>query len=90
MAFSPDGKTLAVARMNTVELITLADRSLARRLGPHRGRVNAVVFSKDGSQLVAAAGEPGLFGEARLWNVADGKLVRTIEGSSRQRSTPPP
>ena len=80
VAFAPDGKTLAVARMNTVELITLADRSVARRLGPHRGRVNAIVFSKDGSQLVAAAGEPGLFGEARLWNVADGKLVRTIEG----------
>ncbi len=66
--------------MNTVELVTLADRSVARRLGPHRGRVNAIVFSKDGSQLVAAAGEPGLFGEARLWNVADGTLVRTIEG----------
>ena len=29
-------------------------------------------FSADGGQVVAAAGEAGLFGEARLWNVADG------------------
>ena len=80
VAFSPDGKTLAVARSNMVELVTLADRSVARRLGPHRGRVNAVLFSKDGSQLVAAAGEPGVFGEARLWSVADGAAARTFEG----------
>ena len=30
--------------------------------------------------MLSAAGEPGVFGEARLWNVADGKLVRTFQG----------
>jgi WD40 repeat protein len=46
----------------------------------HRGNVNAVVFSPDGTQLFAAAGEPGLFGEVRQWNETDGKLVRVLEG----------
>ena len=46
----------------------------------HRGNVNAVVFSADGAQLFAAAGEPGLFGEVRQWNVAEGKLMRVLEG----------
>jgi WD40 repeat protein len=52
----------------------------ATKLGGHRGNVNAVVFSADGSQLFAAAGEAGLFGEVRQWNIADGKLVRVWEG----------
>jgi len=54
--------------------------SAAARLEGHRGNVNALVFSGDGSQLFAAAGEPGLLGEVRQWNVADGKLVRVFEG----------
>ena len=50
-----------------------------RKLGPHRGRVNAVSFSIDGGHLLTAGGEPGVFGEARLWNVADGTLVRSFQ-----------
>ena len=53
-----------------------------KTLPSHRGNVNAVLFSADGSQLFAAAGEPGLFGEVRQWSVADGKLVRVFEGHS--------
>jgi hypothetical protein len=51
-----------------------------RTLAGHRGNVNSVAFSADGSQFFAAAGEPALFGEIRQWNVADGKLVRVFEG----------
>ncbi|HEY2892905.1 MAG TPA: c-type cytochrome domain-containing protein, partial [Pirellulales bacterium] len=80
LAFAPDGKSLAVARHDSVELLSIPERSLIRSLGPHRGRITAVTFAKDGAQLVAAAGEPGVFGEARLWNVADGSLIRTFAG----------
>ncbi len=54
--------------------------SAATRLAGHRGNVNALVFSTDGFHLFAAAGEAGLLGEVRQWNVADGKLVRLFEG----------
>jgi WD40 repeat protein len=80
VAFAPDGKTLATARLATVEILSLPERSLVRSIGPHRGRITSVSFSKDGSQLLSAAGEPGMFGEARLWSIADGKLVRTFQG----------
>lgn len=80
LAFAPDGKSLAVARHDWVELLSIPERSLVRSLGPHRGRITAVAFTKDGAQLVAAGGEPGVFGEVRLWNVAEGKLVRTFAG----------
>ena len=53
---------------------------LIRALSGHRGNVNALVFSADGTQLFAADGQPGLSGEVRQWNVADGNLTRLIEG----------
>jgi WD40 repeat protein len=80
LTYAADGKSLAVARFNMVELLSLPDRSLLAKFGPQRGRINAVSFSKDGGQLLAAGGEPGVFGEARLWNVADGQPVRMFQG----------
>ncbi len=80
VAYSPDGKLLAVARYDTVELLAIPERTLVRKLGPHRGRINAVSFSNDGTRLLAAAGEPGVFGEVRLWHVADGQPAGEFKG----------
>jgi WD40 repeat protein len=80
VAVSPDGSLLAIARLRDVELIKPGDGSMVRTLADHHGSVNAVNFSTDGSQLVVASGEPGLFGEATLWNVADGPAVRKFRG----------
>ncbi|HEX3726566.1 MAG TPA: hypothetical protein VHV08_10005, partial [Pirellulales bacterium] len=80
VAFAPDGKSLALARLNMVEIYSLPERSMLRTLAGHRGRVNSVSFSQDGKQLLAAGGEPGLFGEVRLWNVADSREVRAFQG----------
>ncbi len=79
-AYSPDGKLIALARYREVHLLSAETRGLVRKLEGHAGNVTAVRFSADGSQLVAGAGEPGLFGEAKLWSVAQGTLVRTFEG----------
>lgn len=73
-------KTIALARYGEVDLISFETRLPLRTLTGHRGNVNAIAFSQDGKQLFAAAGENGLFGEVRQWNVADGKLIRTFEG----------
>jgi WD40 repeat protein len=81
LAFAPASKLLAIARYGQVELaVGRRPTTISNALGPHRGNVNAVLFSADGSQLFAAAGEPGLFGEVRQWSVTEGKLVRVFEG----------
>jgi len=81
-AISPDGKLAALAGYGEVRLIALDSRQTVRTLGGHRGNVAEVVFSADGSRLLSAAGEPGLFGELKIWNPADGALLRTIVGHS--------
>ena len=80
LAFSPQQKLVAVGRYGTVELLSADTRQVIRKLEGHQGNVNALAFSPDGAQLFAASGENSLFGEVRVWNVADGVLVRTIEG----------
>lgn len=80
IAVSPLGNVVAVARYGEVELQSLPERKLLFKLASHRGNVNAVTFSTDGQYVICAAGEPGLFGEARLWKVADGSLVKVFQG----------
>jgi WD40 repeat protein len=80
IAIAPQGSVVAIARHDEVELQSHPDRKLLLKLSGYRGSVNAVAFSDDGQFLVAAAGEPGLFGEARLWKVADGSLVKVFQG----------
>ncbi len=79
LAFSTRAKLLAVGRYQEIEL-RKPDLGLARTLSGHRGNVNGLVFSEDGAQIFAASGQPGVSGEIRQWNVADGKLLRVIEG----------
>ncbi|WP_254510890.1 WD40 repeat domain-containing protein [Anatilimnocola floriformis] len=77
VAVSSRGNAVALARYGEVEL---QRGNQSQLLSGHRGSVNAISFSDDGQWLVAGAGEPGLFGEARIWNVADGTLLKTVQG----------
>jgi hypothetical protein len=80
LALSPDGATVAVGRYGTVELTRRADSAVVKTLAGHRGRVTFLSFTADGKHLLAAAGEPGLFGEVRLWDVSTGELLKTFTG----------
>lgn len=80
VAYSPQGDLIAVGRHSAVELVAADTRSVRRTLTGHAGPVNEIVFSADGSRLIAASGETGLYGEARIWSTADGKLLKSIRG----------
>jgi WD40 repeat protein len=80
IAFSPDGKWIAVARYGRVEILSGQDQKLLRTLAGHVGHVNDVGFSADGKKLFVAAGEAGLSGQAVLWSTADWKRILTISG----------
>lgn len=80
VAISPSGELLAIARHGVVELRRTGDDQMVAELTGHRGSVNSVAFSNDGQWLFTAAGEPNLFGEARVWNVAERRLAKTLRG----------
>ncbi len=93
LVVSPDASWYAVARTGRVDLLSLPPDPKAKPLATLSGlpgQVSDLVLSTDGRRLVAAAGEPGLFGEARIYDIAvdvrkagpkqAAKLARTIRG----------
>jgi WD40 repeat protein len=84
LAFSPDGKWLAVgsgepSRTGEISLWSVVDGQRTRVLErPHRDCVLSLVFSRDGRWLASGSADRA----ARLWSVADGKMVRSMEGHS--------
>jgi WD40 repeat protein len=80
MAYAPKGDLLAVARAGTVEIRSAASQAVIRTLSGIHGSVNDLVFTAGGAALITASGQPGVGGEVRIWNVADGALVATLAG----------
>jgi WD40 repeat protein/actin-like ATPase involved in cell morphogenesis len=90
IAFSPDGRWLASgADNNMVRLCWVADdRELVRTFTGHSKSVNCVAFSPDGRWLVSGSDAPWLFAgsddkKLLLWRVADGSLVQTLTGHTK-------
>ena len=80
VAFTPHNNLLAVGRSGEIELHSTDSQSVIRTLSGLAGNANATAFSSDGKTLYAAGGDVGIGGELRAWNVADGKLLRTLTG----------
>jgi len=80
ITYAPREKFAAIARDAQVEIISVMTRDVIRRLEVQKGNVNALTFSTDGSKLVAGAGQAGVAGEIDIWGVADGALLRHLEG----------
>jgi WD40 repeat protein len=80
LAYAPGPHLLAVASYGEVQVRSLAGQKFACLVKCCRGNINALAFSSDGSTLFTAGGEPGRFGEAQQWRIADATLLRTFNG----------
>jgi len=74
-AIDGTGRRIAIGG-NTPLVIQAPDGSARVTLRGHRGRVNALVFSPDGKQLLTGSDD----GTARIWNARSGALERTLRG----------
>jgi WD40 repeat protein len=78
LAFSPDGKLIAIAGYHEVLLRKTDDATLVARLVGLSERVQSLAFSPDGKTLAVSGGDPGRLGEVQLWTLDKHKLRLSI------------
>jgi hypothetical protein len=79
VAFSPDGKSLAMAsRAGNVQLWDVATGTLLETLKGHSSAVTAVVFSPDGRTLASGSSDRTV----RLWNVQTRRELMQLDPGS--------
>jgi WD40 repeat protein len=80
LAYSPDGRTLAVGGYRAVRLLDPATGQLLRIVAGAADQVQAVAWSVDGKLLAAAGGTPGVMGEVILYDTETWRPLRTLSG----------
>lgn len=74
--FSPDGQILATSGLgDDIQLWSLPQGTLIRRLLGHQIAAWSLTFFQDGSQLVSLGYEQAI----KIWDIASGDVVRTID-----------
>ncbi|HUS35887.1 MAG TPA: c-type cytochrome domain-containing protein [Verrucomicrobiae bacterium] len=80
LAYSPDGKRIAVATSGRIEVRNSPGGKSRLTITNLHGKITAVHFSADGKQLIAAGGVAGLNGIAQLFDTKTGTLIREFAG----------
>ena len=75
MAYSPDGKMLAVSGYHEVLLHSADGSNLIARLIGESPRIESICFSPDGKKLAVAGSAPARFGEIQIWDVTTNGLA---------------
>ncbi len=76
VAYSPDGKYLAVASGKVIHLFDATTRVLLRRLTSHKGEVTSVTIGGYGKLLVSGSKDKTV----RVWDVERGKVCHILIG----------
>jgi WD40 repeat protein len=79
LAYSPDGKLIAMGTFQEVRLTDASGTAVATLKG-HIEQVRSVSFSRDGKLLAAAGGLPAQYGQVKIWDVANRAELLTIKG----------
>jgi tricorn protease-like protein len=74
LRFAPDGKNLLACGADKIVAVFTDKGSQVRRMQGHQDWIYSLAISRDGKTVASG----GWDGEVRLWNLADGKLLRTI------------
>ena len=82
LAWSPDGKVLAVSGYHEVLLHDVAGSNLLARLLGESQRIESLAWSTDGKLLAVAASAPARFGEVQIWNSPSNTLAGAFKVSS--------
>ena len=78
LAWSPDGRWIAVPGRGEVLVFAVDGLELKHRLRGAAARIESLAFSPDGSRLAAAAGTPSRFGELQIWDPVSGTLRQSV------------
>ena len=78
LAFSPDEKSLAVSGNREILIHSITATAAPIRLAGLSERILSLLYSTDGSTLIAAGGTPARFGEIQIWDLKTNKLRRSI------------
>jgi WD40 repeat protein len=81
LAFSPDGKWLAVNGYHETILIDTRHFQAAARMVGLSNRIEWLKFSPDSSRLAVTGGSPGRFGEVQIWSIPDAQLLMSHQST---------
>lgn len=77
VAFSPDGKQIALGRADgEIDMVNPANGQKIRTLKGHESRITGLIFHPSNKLLVSSSRD----GTVRLWNPANGAAFKTLTG----------